>query len=327
MTFPSTRPILPDSLGACPPSRTSSTCCTAGTRPARPTPGTPSAWCTATRAARVDKVMFAVDPTLRGRPRGRRLGRGPAGRAPPALPQAGARVRGDHAEGPHARHARRRGLRAADRAHQRRPGAWAGSPRRSRERLGLTDIAPLLPAPAAAMDKLTTSTSRSRTPRRCAPAWPRPAPAGSATTTTRRSRPPAPAGSGRSPAPNPAIGTVGEIEAVAEERIEVVLPARPPVGRRRARCWRRTPTRSRRTTWSSWPTPGSRRPAPAGSARSPATTLRRVRRDGRRRAARDGARRTRRRATRTGRYAGWRCAAARATSCSTRSRAPTPTST
>ena len=55
--------------------------------------------------AAVRKVLFAVDPTLPVAGEAAELGRRPAGRAPPAVPQAGARLPGDHAEGPHAGHA------------------------------------------------------------------------------------------------------------------------------------------------------------------------------------------------------------------------------
>ena len=53
-----------------------------------------------------------------------------------------------------------------------------------------------------------------------------------------------------------------------------MLPRRGPRGRWSRRCWRRTPTRSRRSTSSSSPTRGtSRTAAPAGSATVEPTTL------------------------------------------------------
>ncbi len=83
------------------------------------------------------------------------------------------------------------------------------------------------------------------------------------------------------------------------------------------RCWRHIRTRSRRTTWSSWPTRARRRPVPAGSATWPRRRWPPSRRPSPRRCRRpptaSGSP-----ATRTGPYAAWRCAAERATSCSAR---------
>ena len=104
---------------------------------------------------------------------------------------------------------------------------------------------------------------------------------------------------------NPTIGEVGALEVVDEVRIECVL-ARAARPRSSRRCWRRTPTRSRRTTsWSS-PIPGRRRPAAAGSARSSETTLEGFARQVAERAARDGARRPGGRRSRPGRPPGGR---------------------
>ena len=71
--------------------------------------------------------------------------------------------------------------------------------------LGLTDLAPILPAPQPPMDKLTVFVP-APTPSGSGPSSPTSAPAGSATTTRRRSRLPAKAGSGRSRAPTPRSG-------------------------------------------------------------------------------------------------------------------------
>ena len=77
-------------------------------------------------------------------------------------------------------------------------------------------------------------------------------------------------------------------------------PRPAPAARRSSpRCWPRTPTRSRRTTSSSSPTPARRPPAPAGSAPG-GRDHSRVRRGRRRRAAGDRARRPRRRRPRPG---------------------------
>ena len=164
---------------------------------------------------------------------------------------------------------------------------------------------------------------------RCAPPSPRPVPARSATTTRRPSPPPARDGSGRWTARDPAIGSVGEVEVVAESRIEVVLPR--PLRRRGAsrRCWPRTPTRSRRTTsWSS-PSRGRRRARGARTDRPArrADHAARVRGPGGRGAAGDRARRAGRRRPGPARARPSWSAAGPATSCSTPCSAPTPTST
>ena len=191
------------------------------------------------------------------------MGRRPAGRPPPAVPQAGARLRGDHAEGPDAGHARRRRLRAADRAHQRRPGRGRG----------------LRGAGARA---------RADRPRAAGPA--RPASRSTSSSSTCPSTPPTPvraalaeAGAGRigdydhasfsTPGEgrfrplegaNPTIGTVGAGRGRrrgADRGGAAAVAARPASSRR---CWRPTPTRSRRTTSSSWPT---RAPSATGTGR------------------------------------------------------------
>ena len=158
--------------------------------------------------------------------------------------------------------------------------------------------------------------------------WRRPAPAGSATTSGARSPRRAPARSPRCPVPTPRSARSAPREQVAETRIEMVLRPRTGVRPWWPRCGRRTPTRSRRSTCSSWP----RCRAAAGSAGSgrwpPAGTLRELRR------AR-GARRCRRPRRgvrvggdpdRAGAHAS-RCAAERATTCSTPSGRPAPTPT
>ncbi len=117
------------------------------------------------------------------------MGRGPAGRAPPALPDAGPRRRGDHAEGPHAPHAAVGRVRAADRPHQRRPGASAGCRRRWRQRSDCTDVARRsLPAPHEPDGQADGLRAGRRRSDACGRRWPRRAPGGSATTTTPRSR-------------------------------------------------------------------------------------------------------------------------------------------
>ena len=154
--------------------------------------------------------------------------------------------------------------------------------------LGLTDLAPIRPGPAgtARQDRGVRAgrlgggrphghDRRGRGPARSYDSSPGP----------RRAR----AGSARSTAPRP-----------RSERSATSRWSRRPGSRRWrhavvvrrwcGRCWPRTPTRSRPSTWSRSPTPGWRPRAPAGSARSREMTLARLRRAGRGGVAGDGPR-------------------------------------
>ena len=91
--------------------------------------------------------------------------------------------------------------------------------------------------------------------------------------------------------------------------------ARPRSSRR---CWRRIPTRSRRTTSSSSPTPVRRRPGTGRIGTSSRPRSARFARAGGRARCRRPRTASGSPATRTAPYAGWRCAGERATSCSTR---------
>jgi hypothetical protein len=223
---------------------------------------TRSGWWRATRTPSWHRVLLAVDPVepvaeeaVDGRLR-------PAAHPPPALAARHDVRRRDTPEGPARAPARHGGLRAVRRPHQRR----RRRPRRVRRAgrtLGLTDLRPLQPIAADPLDKLVVFVPSDDADRlldaladavrgavgdyeRCA--W--------TTTGTGTFRP--------LPGRRPAIGSVGDVEQVAETRLEVVLPrARAPACC--ARCSRRTPTRSRRTTCSSSP-PSSARAGSAGSA-------------------------------------------------------------
>ena len=105
--------------------------------------------------------------------------------------------------------ARRRRLRAADRAHQRRPGGrrgvrGAGHGARA-DRPGADRAA----AGTEPLDKLDVYVPVGGRRRACAQALAAAGAGGSATTTARRSRPRARAGSGRSTGADPTIGEVG----------------------------------------------------------------------------------------------------------------------
>ena len=303
---------------------TSYASCTSGIRRRRRTTGTPSGSCTATPRPRSRRCC---SPSTRpgGRRGGGGVGRRPAGRAPSALPEAGARLRGDHPEGAHAGHPGPRRLRAADRPHQRRPGRGRrlrGSGHRPRAHRPGSRSGPWCATPSTS----SPSTCRPTPPHPSGRRSPRPAPGRSATTTSRRS---ASAGQGRFrplEGADPTVGTIGSLETVDEVRIEVVLDRALRRGRGR-RDAGRPPLRGA----------GLRR----GRARRPGRRDHRVRPDRHRRAHHAGRlrrgrspRRSRRPpracatpATPTAAYAGWPCVAEPATSCSTRCSPPTPTST
>ena len=253
------------------------------------------------------------------------MGRRPAGGPPPAVPQAGARRRATTPKGRTLGRAARRRLRAAHRPHQRRPGRRRGvrgdghdpRPHRTSRRWSPRDPSP--------MDKLR-STCPSPTPTGSGRRSPTRAPARSATTTPRRSATP---GEGRFrplAGANPAVGEVGRLEVVDEVRVEVVLAAPAACGRRRRDAGgpslRGAGVRRRR----------ARRPAaPAGTGSGRIGDVEPTTLGDFARAVADGCRRPPQGVRVAGDpdrpYAGWRCAAARATSCSTRCSPPTPTST
>ena len=246
------------------------------------------------------------------------MGRRPARRAPPAVPQAGARRsrRPRRRAGRWPRSPRR--LRAADRAHERRPGG------RRRLRGAGARARPDRPAAARGRCRPSRSTSSS-----CS------CPVDDADAVRAalaeagagrigdydhaRSPRPARAGSGRSRAPTRRSATVGERRGRSTRTgSRCVLPAAPArrrgrgaaggaplrgAGVRRDRAGRPRPSATghrpdrhgrRRRRWRRSPTPVAEA-LPADRARRPG-----------------------RRGTRTAPYAGSRCAAAPATSCSTR---------
>ena len=247
------------------------------------------------------------------------MGRRPAGHAPPAVPaRASHGVAADDAQGPHPGDPDRRRLRAADRPHQRRPGGRRACPTRWPARSGSPTSRPSRPdRPAARQARRLRAASATRSAVRAALADAGRRPVGDYDTVLlhrRRAR----AGSGRSTGATP------------DDR----HGRRPRGGRRgpdrggRCRAVARTavvrgaaggaPLRGGRpTTSSSSPTPGPRAPGPDGSATST-----------RRRSA-SSPHRSRRRCRRPPaaccvggdpdrrRTDGWRCAAGRATSCST----------
>ena len=165
--------------------------------------------------------------------RGGRVGRRPAGRPPPAVPQGRARRRRDHAQGPHAGHPRRRRLRAAHRAHQRRPGRGRGVRGAGARRSGSPTSGRSGRCRQTPLDKLDRLRPGGRRRRGAAAPWPRRAPAGSATTTAASFSTP---GEGRFrplEGAHPTIGGVGALEVVDEVRIEVVLARAAAVAGRR----------------------------------------------------------------------------------------------
>ena len=196
------------------------------------------------------------------------MGRRPAGRPPPAVPQAGARRRAR----PRPRAARSatlagRRLRAADRAHQRRPGGGRGVRGAGARRSG----SPTCAADPGAAGRAGSTSSTVYVPVGDADAGARGpgrgrARAGSATTTTRRSRRP---GEGRFrplEGAHPTIGAVGQLEVVDEVRIEVRAAAARR-GRGRRGDAGRAPLRGAGVRRRRARRPGHvARPAPAGSA-------------------------------------------------------------
>ena len=167
-------------------------------------------------------MLFAVDPTLDGRPGGRDWGADLLVVHHPLFLKPVHGFAADDPEGPHAGDARRRRVRPADRAHQRRPGrrrGVRGDGARARAHRPGAD-----PARAAGpLDKLTVYV-----------------PAGDAEALRAAL---AEAGAGRigdydhasfsTPGEgrfrpldgaNPTIGEVGRVEVVDEVRVEVVLP-------------------------------------------------------------------------------------------------------
>lgn len=172
--------------------------------------------------ARVDKVMFAVDPTL---PVAREAADWGADLLVVHHPLFLKPVHGVAATTPKGRTLA--ALSGADcgllTAHTNADQAVGGVSESLAKALGLTDLAPVLPAPAAPRDKLTTFVPVDAAEALRATL----AEAGAgrigdydhasfSTEGTGRFRPLAGA--------TPTIGSVGEVEAVAEERIEVVLP-------------------------------------------------------------------------------------------------------
>ena len=290
--------------------------------PARapPTPGTRSGWWPATRGGRSARVMFAVDPTLEVAREAVEWGADllvvhhplflkprrtasppttPKGRTLHTLAAGGCALLTAHTNADQAVGGRLGGDGARARAS---PTSRRSGPR---PRAGSDKVVVFVPVDSTRSAVRTALDRRGRRP-------------------DRGLRPGIVLRAGRGPVP-PARRRLARrsarsatLEVVDEARVEVVRAARSSHARWSRRCWPRTPTRSRRTTWSSSPTPGWRRPAPAGSARSSR------RRSG---SSPHGSRRRCRRpptayaspATRSGRYGGSRCAAGRATSCSTSS--------
>ena len=130
--------------------------------------------------------------------------------------------------------------------------------------LGLRDVTPLEPAPAEPLDKLVVfvPVADADAVRRAL------AEAGAGRIGRYDSASFTSPGEGRFrplDGATPAIGSVGELEVVDEARVEVVSPGTTG-SRSSPRCWRHTPTRSRRTTSSSSLPPTSRRAGRAGSA-------------------------------------------------------------
>ena len=122
---------------------------------APPTPGTRSGWSRATRTPRSRKVLFAVDPTPRGRAGGRRRG------APTCCwSTTRCSSRPCTASRPRPPRAARstpcsRRLRAADRPHQRRPGGRRGLRGDGRRARPDRRRARCCPRPPRPIDKLT----------------------------------------------------------------------------------------------------------------------------------------------------------------------------
>ena len=232
----------------------------------------------------------------------------------PLFLRGGARVRRDHAEGAHARDAGPGRVRAAHRAHQRRPGR----PRRlRRDGAGARPDGP----PSAARRGRRRSTSSPSTSREADADRVRGAlaEAGAGRIGEYEAASFSSPGEGRFrplEGASPTIGEVGELEVVGEERVEVVLDRRrrsqvvardagraslrdAGVGRRRSSPTRGTARHRRR--------PGRRRRADHARRRSPQHVAER--------AAADRPRRPGRRRPGRAPYAGWRWPGERATSC------------
>ena len=253
------------SLSACRASATSSTCSTAGTRP-----HTADAWDAVglvygDPAAEVSKVMFAVDPAPEVAREAAEWGADllvvhhplflkpvhgfaattPKGRTLTTLASAGCALLTAHTN---ADRADRRGVRGAG----ARPRPARRAPARGERRRGGRQAGRLRPG-----RRTPTPYARSL------------ADAGAGRIGDYDHASFSAPGTGRFrplEGANPAIGAVGQVESVAEERVEVRAARGVGVRPSWRRCSRRTPTRSRPTTSSSWPTRGPPPPAPAGSA-------------------------------------------------------------
>ena len=141
------------SLRACPASPTSSTCCTAGTRPRPPTRGTPSGWWPATRRAEVARVMFAVDPTVEVAREAVEWGADLLVVHHPLFLTPVTAVAADTPKG-RTLHTLNAGGCALLTAHTNADQAVGGVSESLALALGLTDLAPIRPAPAGPLDKI-----------------------------------------------------------------------------------------------------------------------------------------------------------------------------
>ena len=242
-------------------------------------------------AAEVAKVMFAVDPAPEVADEAARWGADLLVVHHPLFLKP---VHGFAATTPKGRTLATlaaRGLRAADRAHQRRPGRRRGL-RGPGARAGHHRRAPLLGRRRRRARQAGRLRPGRPTPTPSAGRWPTRAPDRIGdydhASFSAPGRGPVPAARGRQPARS---ATVGRVE-VGRRGAGRGGASRGGAGPRAwPRCWRRTPTRSRRTTWSSWPTRARPPPAPAGSATVTETTLAAFAARGGRGAARDRARR------------------------------------